>query len=198
LWRRVHYLERPGLGLWVPLARCRKHGQGGRRSEPGPYRLADTIFELTGGPHCPRQMGEAARARVQDSTRDRVVERMILSLREGDSAKRAVLLPSGLCRRMSRVRATRVSIRAPALGSHSRRLRSGVVPPTPGIRRTTWAHDQQPPPRLYRHPLVQPGAVPGSDSWVPGRADSTSSPPGGVSSSLPILCLTGSETVQSV
>jgi len=60
-------------------------GVTGRLVEPDAHQLADVILELTGDPHRLQVMGEAAKARVQDWTWDRVVERMLPSLREAAS-----------------------------------------------------------------------------------------------------------------
>jgi glycosyltransferase involved in cell wall biosynthesis len=60
-------------------------GVTGRLVEPDARQLADVILELTGDPDRLRQMGQAARARVQDWTWDRVVERMLPGLVEAVS-----------------------------------------------------------------------------------------------------------------
>jgi glycosyltransferase involved in cell wall biosynthesis len=61
-------------------------GVTGRLVEPDARELAEVILELTGDPDRLQQMGEAAKARVQDWTWDRVVERMLPSLGEPASA----------------------------------------------------------------------------------------------------------------
>jgi glycosyltransferase involved in cell wall biosynthesis len=60
-------------------------GVTGRLVEPDAHQLAEVILELTGDPRRLQVMGEAAKARVQDWTWDRVVERMLPSLREATS-----------------------------------------------------------------------------------------------------------------